>query len=271
MGVSLGHIDELSEKGNDHSKTFETEIQGVSRIDFYNKIWIEEWQDMERLNPTARHLERMIVKLLRRVGPISNILDVGCGMGVNMKRIHKYSPEINLVGADLSEDILNIARLYVGDDLKIEYVPLDIGKSKLNRKFDLVLCSQVLEHIENDVAAIKHMVEMCNQYLLITVPGGAYNSTSQLVGHYRHYTKDDLVSKVVSNGFKICYLREWGFPFHSLYKFALHLLPLESQKKIGYGKYGLMKKGISSLLYFLFFGNVLHMGANIIMLTERNH
>lgn len=106
--------------------------------------------------------------------------------------------------------------------------------------------------------------------MIITVPGGAYNSTSKLVGHYRHYNQDALVKMVKSCGFSVLYVREWGFPFHSLYKLMLDILPTESKVKIGLGKYGFLKRGISHVLYFIFFGNLFNKGANIILLAEKN-
>lgn len=241
----------------------------TNNVDYYNQLWLEEWQDMERLNPTARHLERIIVQLIRSVSPINSVLDAGCGMGVNLKVIRKHFPNLEMTGTDLSGDILRIAENYVGKDERIRYVPLDIGKSALDERFDLVLCSQVLEHIEDDVAAIRNLASMTGRYLLITVPGGAYNSTSKLVGHYRHYEKEELVEKVLPSGFRIRSLREWGFPFHSLYKRTLDLLPQESQKKIGFGKYGVIKKSIAASLYHLFYGNVFDAGANVILLAEK--
>lgn len=242
-----------------------------NNVAFYNKLWLEEWRDMVRFNPTIRHLEKIIVDAIERVGPVQTVLDVGCGMGVNLKRIRRHFPDPELVGADLSEDILKIARHYVGEDPKIKYSPLDIGKGALDRQFDFVLCSQVLEHIEDDKAAISYMSEMCSKYLFITVPGGRYNTTSKLVGHHRHYSKKDLVEKVVTNGFTVCHVREWGFPFHSLYKSTLNLLPAESQKQVGFGRYGFFKKKISDLLYLLFFANVFDMGANVILLAEKKY
>lgn len=237
--------------------------------EFYTKIWLKDWYDMERYNPTARHLERIIVRLISSID-IKSILDVGCGMGVNIKRIRRHYKDVKIVGADLSKAILKMAENYVGKDRNISYHTLDLGKEKLDRKFDLVLCSQVLEHIKDDSTAMKHIVDMCSKYILITVPGGKYDKTSRLIGHHcRHYSKQRLLGLIRKHNLKILYLGEWGFPFHSIYKTILNLLPDNQKKKIGLGKYGIIKKGLSDVLYFLFYGNIFNKGDNLILLAEK--
>lgn len=240
-----------------------------NNVEFYDHLWKEEWQDMERLNPTARHLERMIVKLIHQTEGVRSLVDVGCGMGVNVKRIRKHFPDLFITGTDLSPNILRIAENYVGADPKTKYRPFDLGKDRLEEEFDLVLCSQVLEHIEDDRMAIQNLARMCKRYLLITVPAGKFNSTSTLNGHFRHYQLNDLTKKVVEANFEILYVRQWGFPFHSIYKSLLDFLPIESQKKVGLGKYGPLKKLITHILFTLFYANVFDRGDNIILLAQK--
>jgi len=237
-------------------------------VDFYTNLWTKDWFDMERLNPTARHLERIIVQLMKPL-KIKTVLDAGCGIGVNVKNIKNNFKNLKITGTDLSPQILNLAKHYVGKNSRINYKTLDLGKKHLNKKFDLVLCSQVLEHVKDDKKAMKNLAKMSLKYLLITVPGGKYNNTSKLVGHYRHYSKKRILDLVKKNNFKILYVKEWGFPFHSLYKSALNLLSNEQKRKVGLGKYGFSKKSIAGLLYLLFYGNVFDKGDNVIVLAEK--
>ena len=238
-------------------------------VAFYDEIWLNDWQDMERLNPTARHLQRMIIDLVRSCGPLSSLADIGCGMGVNTKSLAEAFPNLEITGTDLSPNILKIAERYVGATPRIHYAPLDLGHAALDQRFDLVLCNQVLEHIEDDVAAIGNLDRMCGKYLLITVPGGRYNSTSKLNGHFRHYSRQEVLDKVAPFGYRILHIREWGFPLHSLYKTALGMLSMEAQKQVGLGKYGPMKRFISSMLYYGFYANSFDKGENVILLAEK--
>jgi len=235
---------------------------------FYNDLWLREWQDMERLNPTARHLSRMIASEISNLTGIVTLLDAGCGMGVNLKIIKQWFPELKLTGADLTPEILSIARQYLGHDENIKLAPLNLETAALNKQFDLVVCNQVLEHIENDDAAILNLRKMCRKYLLVTVPGGSFNRTSKLVGHYRHYARGAIVGKIEAGGFRVLQARQWGYPFHSLYKWALNLLSAEHQKRVGFGKYGLIKQSLAYLLYLLFFGNIFNKGENVVILAE---
>ena len=247
----------------------EMHLQAAENVQFYENLWLREWADMERFNPTARHLKRNIVRLIERVMPIESILDAGCGMGLNVRDLRQHFPSIRVTGSDLSEPILDVARKYVGADSFVDFAALDLAKGALDRRFDLVLCNQVLEHLEDDVSAIRHLAQMARRYVLITVPGGAYNSTSKLVGHFRHYSRDEICAKVSAAGLRIIHQREWGFPVHSLYKFMLGSLPRQAQKSVGMGKYGMAKKLISGAIYLAFYANQFDRGANVIVLAEK--
>ena len=246
-----------------------TTLLEIGSKDFYDSIWQNEWFDMERFNPTARHLEHIIVKMLHPLKDVSSLLDVGCGMGVNVKILKRHFPLLKITGTDISPKSLELAQSYVGVSPLIDYKVLNVQAEALKTQYDVVLCSQVLEHIEDDKQAVQNLFKMTGKYLLLTVPGGKFNSTSKLVGHFRHYNKNQLVELVESAGFKVELAYEWGFPFHSIYKFLLDQLPVESQQSIGLGKYGFFKKLISHALFMLFYLNQFDRGANVILLATK--
>ena len=235
----------------------------------YNDLWINQWADMEKYNPTAQHLKLIINKYLKNSLPVDSLLDVGSGMGYNLLEIKKKYPSIKLTGTELTNEINQLARSFTNNK-DIEFKTLNLEKKNLNQKFDFVLCNQVLEHINDDVTAIKNLSQMVKKYLLITVPSGRYNKTSELVGHIRHYKLDDLISKVKATNLQIIECFEWGHPFHSIYKTLLNFLPKEKQKKIGFGKYGILKKLIAKSLFLLFYLNSSKKGENIILFAKKN-
>lgn len=239
--------------------------------DFYEDLWLNQWADMERYNPTALHLKKHIAKIISNLEDVNTILDAGCGMGLNILDLRRNFPEKNLTGGELTEGILDLAKKFTGTDSKTHYIQLDLSSNDLEsrNKYDLVLCNQVLEHIDNDELAIRNLSNLSNKYILITVPAGSYNKTSMLVGHFRHYSIQSLSNKISNNNLEIIYLKSWGFPFHSVYKFLLNTLSEENQKKVGMGSYGITKRIISSFLYQFFKLNIFNKGDNIIMLCKK--
>ena len=156
---------------------------------FYTNLWLNEWSDMERFNPTARHLKLIIKDIINSDNDISSIFDAGCGAGFNLADIKKYLPNLEMGGADITDSIINEAKIYLNDpNIKLSVLDLSKELKISDKKYDLVLCNQVLEHITNDLQAIKNLIKLSNKYILITVPSGRYNKTSKLVGHVRHYT-----------------------------------------------------------------------------------
>jgi SAM-dependent methyltransferase len=73
--------------------------------------------------------------------------------------------------------------------------------------FDVIYTCNVLEHIENDQHVLLEFFEHINDggRLLIYVPAFPFlfSDMDEQIGHYRRYTKADLVKKVKSAGFQI--------------------------------------------------------------------
>ena len=237
----------------------------TERKKFYDGIW-EEWDDMEQYAPTPRHLRNLILSFMKECVDISSICDIGCGNGFVLRTIAKLNKGYTLTGTELSETALQKAKKHIPNGT---FVELDVGKETLSREFDLVICSQVLEHIEDDISALRNICAMTNKYFILTVPAGRFDSTSRLMGHYRHYSMKELRDKFEATGFEIMKEKRWGFPFHSLYKYVLNLLPKESKKRIGFGRYGICKKTFCDILYWLFFFNIFPAGNDIIMLARK--
>ena len=241
----------------------------MNQEEFYDKMWCEVWNDMEKHNPTAQHLKLLIAKEINRSLPLQTLLDVGCGAGFNIKSIVEQFPEIKVLGTDLTENICQIASKNLRKYGQVSICKLNIEINCLNQMFDFILCNQVLEHIKNDLSALKNLRQMAKKHILITVPSGKYNSTSLINGHIRHYTESELKSKVIQAGLSIIKIYSWGYPFHSLYKNTLAALPSSYQSKIGMGSYGFWKKLLSKSIFWLFYFNMSGRGDNIICLCEK--
>jgi SAM-dependent methyltransferase len=94
-----------------------------------------------------------ILELVREQLPCSAFLDAGCGDGRYLAALGAELPA-RRAGLDISERILETARARVDADLRqgnLETIPFADGE------FDLVLCSQVIEHVLDANAAVAEL------------------------------------------------------------------------------------------------------------------
>ncbi len=77
----------------------------------------------------------------------------------------------------------------------------------VEKKFDVIYTSNVLEHIEDDLSILKQLNTklITGGKLIIYVPAfqALYSELDEKVGHYRRYEKQELLIKLNSAGFKV--------------------------------------------------------------------
>jgi len=149
-----------------------------------------------------------------------DILEVGCGIGnltgllLNQARVivtdvnrsylqrveNKYRDHPNLKGIlvwDIEESLT-----------KFFDIPIDIP-------IDTILCSNVLEHINMDEAALENFFHLLPEggKLIVLVPALKilYNALDKELGHFRRYNRAELAQKLVRNGFRICSSKYFNF------------------------------------------------------------
>lgn len=154
----------------------------------YNKIKEERFNDffMQYLHP-----------LIPNKG---KIMDVGCGMGRLLKEIKIYT-EARLFGLEMS--IVAIRKAWKG----AKYMCVDASEWKEKNKYDLIICSQTLEHVDDPVKIISNMKDsLCvGGNLFITVPWPKSSLDRGVKLHYWTFYKSDFENllpgcKVIKHG-----------------------------------------------------------------------
>jgi 2-polyprenyl-3-methyl-5-hydroxy-6-metoxy-1,4-benzoquinol methylase len=120
-----------------------------------------------------------------------------------------------VLATDVNEDYLNILlKKYRGHPnlmgTQIWDIQEDPAKT-FNRLFDTIVCSNVLEHIEDDDLVLRYYYELLSQggRLVLLVPALKliYNRLDRGLGHFRRYGRTELHRKLTRSGFKICNLK----------------------------------------------------------------
>ena len=123
-----------------------------------------------------------------------SIVDIGCGPGILLNMINRDYPESLLKGMDFSETkIANCSKVYP----LINFESHNIYKPH-EGVFDLVICTEVLEHLEFPEKAIANLLKMMtvNGTLLITVPNGRIDN---FAGHIFYWSPESWKLFIDSN------------------------------------------------------------------------
>ena len=207
---------------------------------------------MQRYSPAPRHRRRLILELLDDI-PFKSVLDVGCGRGMLLNMIDKKH-DVNLAGSDISKVALD---LNARDYPNISFFQLNIMEEALSERFDVVICSEVLEHLQDYREPLHNLLEMTSRYLIATVPVCPLFQSDINMGHMRHFEGQELREVIESQGFSILCSLKWGYPFFNAYKHALNGVgsTMIHEAFARTDDYGFKQKFVCQLLYYLFFMN----------------
>ncbi|PWC56244.1 methyltransferase [Azospirillum sp. TSH7] len=228
----------------------------------YDDSWERRWNDMRKYGPTGRHLRRIVTEMVRPLN-YDSLLDVGCGQGSLLATLMPLKPQASYTGLDFAAKAIDVARRRAPN---AEFGLLDVAAGHLDRRFDLVVCTDVVEHIEDDVAALRNLAAMTGRYLLVSTLQGRMRDFERTVGHHRNYARGELQAKIQSVGLEIERVVEWGFPFFSpLYRNVLGAASGQGTE----GDYGPGRRLIAEALYHLFRLNSWSHGDYIYVLARR--
>jgi 2-polyprenyl-6-hydroxyphenyl methylase / 3-demethylubiquinone-9 3-methyltransferase len=129
-------------------------------IEKFSKIAEEWWnpngkfKPLHNFNPIRiRYIKENIINdfnLKNSNKPLKNIniLDIGCGGGLLAEPMCRLGA--NVVGIDASKNNINIAKYHAKkNNLKINYKIASPETLKIQKKFDVILNMEIVEHVEN--------------------------------------------------------------------------------------------------------------------------
>jgi glycosyltransferase involved in cell wall biosynthesis len=139
------------------------------------------------------------------------ILEVGAGTGLLTRYL---STRERVLATELDPEYVDLLRRTFADSPNVEIRALDLAHLAENgiphRTFDTVVCSNVLEHIEDDGAALAamHDVLVPGGRVVLIVPAiqALYGTIDRAIHHHRRYSRDDLTAKLEGAGLAVEHL-----------------------------------------------------------------
>ena len=151
--------------------------KNISEIEKFTSL-ADSWWDIDgpfktlhEINPTR--LEYICNQIRKHIGKedISGleILDIGCGGGIVSVPLARLNAKVT--GLDAGPENIIAAKAYAkGEGLDIEYLSSDV--SDIHKKYDVVLCLEVVEHVDNldeFLKNISHLLKPNGLVILSTI------------------------------------------------------------------------------------------------------
>ena len=153
----------------------------------------------------------VVSRVVDDLGP-RTVLEVGCGQGAVGARLSTWA---TYVGVEPDSRSCEVARLRIEPrgGTVIQGTDRDV---ETGRTFDLVCAFEVLEHIEDDVAALQDWAVRVRPGgdLLLSVPADQkrFGPMDEQVGHFRRYDEHELSAVVRAAGLVVARTVRYGWP-----------------------------------------------------------
>jgi 2-polyprenyl-3-methyl-5-hydroxy-6-metoxy-1,4-benzoquinol methylase len=146
------------------------------------------------------------------------VLDIGCGVGTIDFYLANKGARVK--GLDISQNAVMFARMNaekLGLGKKVKFEVANFPHKGVKGRFDVIICSEVLEHLENDFEAVAVMKQLLKRNGIIIASSPSLNSPlfkigvlknfDRKVGHLRRYNEDSFRLLFETNGLRVSQIR----------------------------------------------------------------
>ena len=163
----------------------------------------------------------------------ARILEIGCGTGGNLPMLAQFG---TVFGVEMDDYALARAREVSNCDIEEGWLPDRLPFD--GQLFDLVCLLDVLEHIEDDAAALRAVAGRLKPggFALVTVPAyqWLYGAHDRLHHHIRRYSADRLARKALDAGLQVRrsgYFNALLFPLIAAVRLRKRILRLDETQE----------------------------------------
>lgn len=203
---------------------------------FSQSVWMRKflYRLLDLLLLRSWYIRKELKKWANQKGDSVQALDAGSGFGQYSYFLQSINKSWEVIGVDVKteqiEDCNNFFSKAGFQNVRFDYG--DLTKYKSDKNFDLILCVDVMEHIEDDITVFNNFGKIINEngMLLISTPsdiGGSdvqhESETSFVDEHVRDgYNKDDIKQKLYNAGFsKVDVVYSYGMYGKAAWKISM--------------------------------------------------
>ena len=211
----------------------------MGRLSGENKNVRARWGSFTIGGPRHEYRESLLLEWVKKdLKKGSVVLDAGCGSGSLLFKLAEMGYRV--CGLELSEEYIKSIDQKVRS-MGIDNV-LDVRRGSIenipyrSNLFDLIVSGEVLEHVADDMRAIREFFRVLKPggLCIVSVPADPelWDFTDEWAGHLRRYTRKELVTLFEDKGFIVKDTKFWGFPLVRLYHRYVYL-PYMKKKDLG--------------------------------------
>lgn len=170
---------------------------------FYQTPWEKSWLSHTNAGHYPEH-ERYEERMLLSTGLVDKdaqdcftVLDVGSGVGIYAIHVAWSFPHSEVLGLDISPEqveISNRASQRLGLGGRVRFVTGDAEDFTLNRQYDYILCTELLEHVLDPIKVLTSIRKHCHRGTRIVVEVPQYFGNNEAGIFYRQVNADGTVS-----------------------------------------------------------------------------
>lgn len=165
-------------------------LESMSRATWYNNWTVKRFE---------KHLK-------------GEILEIGCGIGSFTQTLPRYG---SVHAIDIDEIGVRKTKLKT-KEAKVGYGDIETGEYFFkNKKFDTIICINVLEHIKNDEKALSNISSLLKPKgtLILLIPAHPilYGAIDKAIGHYRRYIKREVIGMLKKTGLQVVLAKRMNF------------------------------------------------------------
>ena len=171
----------------------------------YHSLEENYWWFKSRRNIITQQLINL------NISSSAKILEIGCSGGALLNQL-KSLGYTDLHGIDISKSAIELSiQRGVANTHEMDAIDLNFDSSY----FDVVIASDILEHIEDDSKALEEWKRVLKDKgcLILYVPAlkSLWSNHDEINHHFRRYEKNQFKKLLISSGFHLTKLSFWNF------------------------------------------------------------